>query len=130
MEAGRRGELEALFRDWARGEWSTTPPWLAPGVQFSAAQPEGQVRATGPDGIAAFMRGFLARWELYAVEISDIEEVAESRFLAVGTQHGKGVAGGVDITAPVFVAIRMTDDGIGQMEFWLERDAALAALAG
>jgi hypothetical protein len=74
------------------------------------------------------MRSFLAGWELYRVEVHEVEALGDGRFLAVATQHGKGAAGQVDITAPAFIALRVRDDEISQLEFWLEREPALAAL--
>ena len=123
-----RERLHEVFADWARGDWTTTPDLLAPDVRFSAAQPEGQVEAAGPEGIAAFMRGFLVGWEQYTTEIHDLEDLGGGDYLATGTQHGKGVAGGVDITAPVHIALSTRDGSITRMEWWLSREEALAAL--
>jgi ketosteroid isomerase-like protein len=123
-----REQLEQVFADWATGDWTTTPRLLAPDVRFSGAQPEGQVEATGPEGVAQFMRGFLAGWERYTTEIHDLEDLGDGQYLATGTQFGKGAVGGVDITAPVHIALSTRDGRITQMEWWLERERALEAL--
>ena len=123
-----REQLERLFADWARGDWTTAPPLLAPNVVFSAPQPEGQVSAQGPDGIAGFMRGFLHDWNDYTTVIDELEDLGAGQFIASGTQYGTAVAAGVDIDAPVFIALTTRDGQITQMEFWLERDRALEAL--
>jgi hypothetical protein len=122
--------LRVIFRDWERGDWTTAPRLFAPGIRFSGAQPEGQVEAVGPTGIARFMRRFLAEWESYRVEVHELEHVATDRFLARGTQHGLGARGGVAITAPVFIAIVLDDGLITRLEFWLEPAPALRTLAG
>lgn len=122
-------KLRALLAEWERGEFAGGMRLFAEGIRFSGAQPEGQVEARGPDGIARFMRGFLEGWERYTVETHEIEELGSGRYLATGTQHGTGAAGGVDITAPVSVAVRMADGLITQLDFFLERDRALEALA-
>lgn len=121
--------LRALFADWARGDWTSSPAQFAPGIRFVGAQPEGPVEARGPDGIARFMRGFLADWAQYRVEVHEVEDLGRGRFLARGTQYGTGAAGGVDITAPVWIAVRFEDGLIGLLEFWLEREPAERALA-
>ena len=120
--------IRALLADWERGDWKTGVPLLADDVEFSGAQPEGQVEARGPAGIAQFMRHFLEDWEDYRVECQDLEELGGGRFLATGTQHGKGKSSAMDITAPVSIAIRFDGSSIKALHFFLDRDDALAAL--
>jgi hypothetical protein len=122
-------KLRALLAQWEEGEFTGGMRLFADGIRFSAAQPEGQVEARGPNGIARFMRGFLEGWERYTVETHELEELGGGRYLVTGTQHGKGAAGGVDITAPVTMAVRMAEGQITQLDFFLERDRALEALA-
>ena len=121
--------IRALLADWERGDWSSGVPLLADDVEFSGAQPEGQVTARGPAGIARFMRGFLEDWEDYRVECNNFEDLGSGRFLATGTQHGKGKSSAMDITAPVSIAIRFDGARITELHFFLDREDALAALA-
>jgi SnoaL-like protein len=122
-------KLRALLSEWEKGEFTGGMRLFAAEIRFSGAQPEGQVEARGPDGVARFMRGFLEGWERYSVETHELEELGGGRYLATGTQHGKGASGGVDITAPVSIAVRMVDGRIAELHFFLERDLALEALA-
>ena len=122
-------KLRALLSDWEKGDFRGGIRLFAEEIRFSGAQPEGQVEAHGPDGIARFMRGFLEGWERYTVETHELEELGGGRYLATGTQHGTGAAGGVDITAPVSIAARMADGRLTELHFFLEREKALEALA-
>ena len=123
-----RETISSLLADWGRGEWGTGVGLFADDIRFSGAQPEGQVEALGPAGIAEFMRRFLEDWEHYRVEPHGLEELGSGRFLATATQHGKGRSSAMDITAPVSIAIRMDKGRIVELHFFLDRDDALAAL--
>ena len=120
--------LEGLFDGWRRGDFASGVELFAEDVSFSGAQPEGQAHAAGPEGIARFMRRFLEDWERYTVDTQEIEELGAGRYIATGTQHGKGKTSTMDITAPVSIAIRMAEGRITQLEFFLEREQALEAL--
>jgi ketosteroid isomerase-like protein len=120
--------IRALLADWERGEFSSGVALFADDIRFSGAQPEGQVEAHGPAGIAGFMRRFLEDWERYAVKVHGLEELGEGRFLATGTQHGKGKTSAMDITAPVSIAIRMEGGLMTQLHLFLDRDDALRVL--
>ena len=122
-------KLRALLAEWQKGEFTGGVRLFAEEIRFSGAQPEGQVEARGPDGVVRFMRGFLEGWERYTVETHELEELGEGRYLATGTQHGKGAAGGVDIAAPVSIAVRMADGRITELDFFLDRERALEALS-
>jgi ketosteroid isomerase-like protein len=120
--------IRALLAEWERGDFASGTRLLADDVAFSGAQPEGQAEARGPAGIAGFMRGFLEDWDHYRVECHDLEDLGQGRFLATGTQHGKGKSSAMDITAPVSIAIRTEDERITELHFFLDRDDALKAL--
>ena len=103
---------------------------FADDVRFSATQPEGQIEESGPDGVRSFMARFLPEWDRYTVELHELEELGDGRFIARATQHGTGKGSGVDITAPVHIAIAMRDGLITVLGFFMRgRDDALAALA-
>ena len=120
--------LRAVFRDWEQGRFGTRPELFAAEIQWSGMQPEGQVRATGPDGIARFMRQFLAQWELYRVELHELEELSGGRFIARATQHATGKGSGLETTMPAFIAVAFHDEQIVQLEFLPGREEALTAL--
>lgn len=119
-----------MFEQWGQGDFSRTPPLFGEAIRFSATQPEGQVEETGPDGIARFMRRFLPEWERYSVELHELEDLGDGRYLATATQHGIGKTSRMDITAPVHIAIRMEGGKMTFLGFFMStRDDALEALA-
>ena len=119
-----------MFDDWGRGDFSRTPPLFSEDVRFSATQPEGQVHETGPEGVARFMRRFLPEWELYSVELHELEDLGGGRYVATATQHGIGKTSRLDITSPVSIAIRIHRGKIAFLGFFMHgRDDALEALA-
>ena len=120
--------LRAMFAQWERGNLEPGTELFAPDIRFSAAQPEGQVKARGPQEIDRFMREFLAGWDNYRIELHELEDRGEGSFVAVATQHGTGKGSGVETTAPAFIAITFRNEQIAQLEFFLDRRSALEAL--
>ena len=117
-----------MFAEWEKGEFGTTTHLFSERLRFTASQPEGQVEASGLEGLSKFMRGFLPQWERYWVVLRELEDLGEGRFLVHATQHGKGSTGGVDITADTWIAVRVEDGLITQLEWWFERESAARAL--
>jgi ketosteroid isomerase-like protein len=121
--------LRTLFADWERGDFAQGPGLFTDDLRFSATQPEGQIEARGPAGLAEFMQRFLVDWKGYRVELHELEDLGEDRWLVTATQHGAGKTSGLRLTAPVHIAIRMREGRIAQLEFFLQaREDALAAL--
>ena len=122
--------LRDLFARWEKGDFSTGPALFSDDIRFSATQPEGQIYETGPDGVRRFMQRFLPEWHSYTVELHELEELGDGRYIARATQHGKGKESGVDITAPVHIAIEMSGGRMTLLGFFMRgRDDALAAFA-
>jgi hypothetical protein len=125
------GVLRELFADWERGEFRNGVALFSEEIRFSATQPEGQIYETGIDGVQRFMRRFLPEWEQYRVELHELEELGDGQYIAQATQYGTGKESRVDITAPVHIAIAMSEGRISLLGFFMRgREDALAALAG
>ncbi len=122
--------LRAIFDRWAHGDLTAGIELLAEDIRFSAAQPEGQVRADGRTAMNRFNRDFLASWDRWWVELHDLEQRSPVAFLASDIQHGIGNGSHAQTSMPTFIAIRFRDDEIVQLEFFYERARAVAALEG
>jgi hypothetical protein len=120
--------LRTLFREWEGGNFGPKDDLFAPDIRFSAAQPEGQVRADGRTEMESFLGGFLATWDRYWIELHALEELRPGAFLATATQHGLGKGSGVPTSMAAFIAIGFGDGMIVQLEFFYERDEALKAV--
>jgi ketosteroid isomerase-like protein len=121
--------LRSIFEGWAHGDLTAGSELLAEHIRYSAAQPEGQVRADGRAAMSGFLRDFFASWESYWIELHELEQRSPVAFLASGTQHGIGKGSHVQTSMPTFIAIRFRDDEIVQLEFFYERARAVATLA-
>jgi ketosteroid isomerase-like protein len=119
-----------MFAAWGRGDFSSEIEPLAADVRYSASQPEGQAVAHGRAEMARFMRDFLSAWDRYWIELHDLEERAPDRFLATGTQFGRGKDSGIETSTPAFVAIAFRGPEIVQLEFFFDRASAVAAVDG
>src|SRR3954453_4761760 len=120
--------LRAIFDRWARGDMTAGTELLADDIRFSAAQPEGQVRADGRTAMNRFNRGFLESWDRWWVELHDLEQCSLAAFLASGMQHGIGKDSGVTTSMPTFIAIGFDGEQITQLEFFYTRVEALKAV--
>lgn len=120
--------LRAMFEAWARGDISAGIELMAEDIRFSAAQPEGQVRADGRAAMSRFNRDFFASWERWWVDLDDLEQRSPTRFLASGQQHGVGKGSGTHASMPTFIAISFRGEQIVQLEFFYNRADALKAV--
>jgi ketosteroid isomerase-like protein len=120
--------LRAMFDAWKRGDISAGTDLMAENIRFSAAQPEGQVRADGLAAMSRFNRGFFAIWKRWWVELDELEQRSPVAYLASGTQHGIGRGSGTRTTMPTFIAIRFRGEQIVQLEFFYTRADALEAV--
>jgi ketosteroid isomerase-like protein len=120
--------LRAIFDAWARGDMTAGTELLAEDIRFSAAQPEGQVRADGRAAMSRFNRDFFASWRRWWVELDDLEQRSPATFLASGKQHGIGRGSGTRTSMPTFIAIDFRGEQIVQPEFFYNRAEALKAV--
>jgi ketosteroid isomerase-like protein len=120
--------LRAMFDAWARGDITAGGELLAEDIRFSAAQPEGQVRADGRAAMDRFNRDFFASWKRWWVELDDLEQRSPVAFLASGTQYGIGRGSGTRTRMPTFIAISFRGEQIVQLEFFYNRADALEAV--
>lgn len=120
--------LRAIFDAWARGDIGAGTELMAEDIRFSAAQPEGQVRADGRVAMNRFNRDFFASWQRWWVELDDLEQRSPAMFLASGQQHGVGKGSRTPTSMPTFIAIGFHGEQIVQLEFFYNRADALEAI--
>jgi ketosteroid isomerase-like protein len=120
--------LRDIFDAWRRGDISVGTELMAEDIRFSAAQPEGQVRADGRAAMGRFNRDFFASWARWWVELDNLEQCSPTMFLASGKQHGVGKGSGTRTTMPTFIAIGFRGERIVQLEFFYNRGDALEAV--
>jgi len=124
-----RAAIEELFAQWETGDFGSGVALYAEDIRFSATQPEGQAEAHGLAELGRFMQGFLAELERYRVELHELEDLGGGRYLGTASQHMTGKASGMELTAPVYVAIAVRDGKIVQLEYHAHsRGDALTAL--
>ena len=120
--------LRALFAQWARGDLRGGVELFADDMQYRTARPEGWFEGRGPDDVREFMSQFLAAWSRWWVEIDQLDELGEGRYVASGQQYARGRESGTQTRYPAHVAVRMRDGRITQLGFFFSREEALAYL--
>ena len=94
---------------------------------MSAYQPEGILFFRGRDDVIGFMNDFGSHWDGYRVDIAEVGAVDHETVLVSGRQIGRGLSSGLEISEPVYVAVRIRDGRIAGTYWHVKRDQALAA---
>ena len=92
MPESNRERLEELYREWAKGNFRAGTELFAPDISFETVS-DG-LEAIGREGIAGFMREFLAVWNDFRIEAAEIEDRGDE-VIVTERQSGTGKASGI-----------------------------------
>jgi ketosteroid isomerase-like protein len=121
--------LEAIYREWARGNFRAGQELLAPDVTFVTFTGEGDsLTYHGPAGVAEWMHEFLGIWRDLRVEANEFLE-ADDRVLALYHQHAEGRQSGVKVEMPVFAVWTFREGRVVGLH-WLRDRAEAFRTAG
>jgi len=121
--------VRSLRLAWDRGDFSTTD-WAHPEIEYVIVDGSSRRRSTGLSGIAAAWRDFLADWEDWRAQTTDIRELDSERVLALVNLSGRNRASGLELAqigstegANVF---HVRNGKVTKFVLYLDRDRALA----
>ena len=120
--------LQMLFAQWARGDLRSGVALLSDDMRFKSVRPEGWFEGRGPDGVREFMSEFLQAWSDYSVDLDELTDLGEGRYVGSGEQWARGKESGTETRYPAHVAFRVKDGEIVQLGFFFKREDALADL--
>jgi ketosteroid isomerase-like protein len=122
--------LQAVYREWARGNFRAGQDLLAPDVTFVTFEAGSgkDLIYHGPAGVASWMRGFLATWRDLRIQANDFLEV-EDRVLVLCHQRAEGRQSGVKVEMPVFAVWTFRDGQVVRLH-WLRGRAEAFRTAG
>jgi ketosteroid isomerase-like protein len=119
--------VRRIFDGWSTGDFAVGFADLDPAVEFVVRHPFPEaVETIGPDGIRAYMRGFLDNWETYVVEARGLQ-AADDLVVADAVQRGIGKASGIEMEQEFFMLFTFRGAKIARIESILERDQAFQA---
>src|ERR1700756_3351449 len=116
---------------WDRGDFGTID-WAHPEIEYVIVDGSSRRRSTGLSGMATAWRSFLADWEDWRAQTTEIRELDSERVLALVTLSGRNRANGLELAqisstkgANLF---HVLDDKVTRFVLYLNRDRALADL--
>jgi hypothetical protein len=127
MTNGREKRLRPVLAEWERANFAAGGDLLSPDLSLFAHIPDGDVVATGFEGIAAFLGDFFKQWRGYRISAERLEPLDEADLLLVGKQHGTGVSSGLEIDEDLFIVFRFEGERVAAMFWHPDREGALRA---
>jgi ketosteroid isomerase-like protein len=123
--------VRSLRLAWDRGDFSTTD-WAHPEIEYVIVDGSSRRRARGLSGMATTWRSFLADWEDWRAQTTEIRELDSERVLALVNLSGRNRASGLELAqigstkgANLF---HVLDGKVTKFVLYLDRDSALADL--
>jgi ketosteroid isomerase-like protein len=117
---------------WDRGDFSATD-WAHPEIEYVIVDGSSRRRSTGLSGMAMTWRRFLADWEDWRAQTTEVRELDSERVLALVNLSGRNRASGLELAqigstegANLF---HVLDGKVTKFVLYLDRDRALADLA-
>jgi ketosteroid isomerase-like protein len=110
--------IEAVYREWAAGNFRAGGELFAPEVSFEAIA-DGR-RAIGREAIADFMREFLAQWSDFRIEAEEIEERGDS-IVVTERQKGTGKASGIALEQTDYAIWTFSDRRVVRVRWTFDR---------
>lgn len=118
--------LRGVYAEWAEGRFQAGADLLAPDVEFWA-DPERTVHR-GPEGVAAYMTGFLKSFSDFRMSAEHLEARGE-RVLVLQRQTGRSPTTGMDLDAATACIWHFRGDRVVKIEQIFRREEALEMFA-
>ena len=88
--------VRSIYADWERGNFRSRK-WAHPEIEYVIVDGSSRRRSTGLSGMAAAWRDFLADWEDWRAQTTDIRELDSERVLALVNLSGRNRASGLEL---------------------------------
>ena len=122
-----REKLEALYGEWARGDY-TRSDIFDPDVEMDAFGMGEPLRASGREAVASTLGDWLSAWERpLVIELDDLVPRG-NRILALVRWRGKGKGSGVEMEAGGAHLWTFRDGLVVRFDVYRDREEARAAL--
>jgi ketosteroid isomerase-like protein len=106
LPQSNRDRIEAVYREWAQGNFRAGGELFSPDVAFEAMS-DGR-SAIGRDAIAGYMRAFLGQWSEFRIAAERIEERGD-QVVVTERQRGTGRASGIELDMTAYAAWTFRD---------------------
>jgi hypothetical protein len=125
-------ELAELYRDDARWEEvrARLEPHIGEDCVFAWIALGQRTERLGIDGLRAGWLDWMAPWAEYHSETGDVRAVGDETVLAFARQLGVPASGGAPVEMLPAAVVRVHDGKIRAVDFYAQRDDAVAAAEG
>jgi ketosteroid isomerase-like protein len=120
------GTLEALYAEWARGDFGNTEAFTDDVVWVPVGVPESGM-SSGIEEMTRLWRGFLQAWKGFRIEAEEVIPGSGGKYVVMQVFRGTGKSSGVETEARTAVLFTMRGGKIARMEGYWDREAALRA---
>jgi ketosteroid isomerase-like protein len=124
--------VDAALSGTATGDPEAVVPHIHP--QFEMRTPPGLAAEPdlyhGPDGVRRWFESFYEVMNEVRVEASELEQVGENTVVADLLISARGRATGLELQQQAVALARVADTKVKELQFFTERDQALAAARG
>jgi ketosteroid isomerase-like protein len=83
----------------------------------------------GREAISATSKDWASLWDRLQIEVDELEEYGD-KLVAIGAWRMRGAASGIDGEMAVFILFTFRDGKIAVLEWFADRDTAVAAARG
>jgi ketosteroid isomerase-like protein len=121
--------VRRTYAEWELGNMAAGVELFDPEVVFESFMPDSSERVVvhSPDGVAAFMREWLAQWRDYRLIGEEFREIGRDKVFVVGRQAATGRQSGVAVSEPIFSIWTFRGGKVVRLLFDRERRKALEA---
>ena len=123
--------VRSLRLGWDHGDFATTD-WAHPEIEYVIVDGSSHQRSKGLSGMATAWRSFLADWEDWRAQTTEIRELDPERVLALVNLSGRNRASGLELAqigstrgANLF---HVVDGRVTKFVLYLDRERAFADL--
>jgi ketosteroid isomerase-like protein len=123
--------IQELSRRWNAGDTEGVLEMYAEDAvtQTGPHWPE-QATHEGRDAIRASMEEWQSMWETTKVAIDSLDEEGDDKVVVTGAWHMRGRVSGIDGEMPIFIVFTVRDGQVARLEWFSDRDSAVAAARG
>lgn len=121
--------VRRIYAAWAKGEFGGGVAHFDPEIVFESFVPDSRERRVyrGPEGVASFMREFLAVWEDYRLVGEEFKGAGDNKVFVAGYQSATGRHSGVAVRSPTYSVWTFRDGKVVHLIMEFDRHKALEA---
>lgn len=119
--------VRTVFAEWERGEFSATPSWADPRIEFvvpDGPEPSTRTGTAASPGVEAFLK----LWDELRFDAEEYRELPDGAVLVFCRMRGRGSGSGVEVDQRRASLFHISEGKVVRLALYWDRDRALADL--